>query len=280
MYCNHVVSGVVFSAIFSGVIGGILWVIQNKKKISKKSAAVIFIVTTISWNLFYFKILRENNELTINNPDSSMLIEQDSIFLTIKNKDPKLYNEFKQIVSTLQKKSKSKEEIQNEITKKLISLTNNRILFAPDKNVISHIQMVIKQMGFLQKESADKCLKFIFPDTGEDFSELIKISILFPPELYAQRVKTDKEMIIASYGEKQHQFSVESSSLALQDIEHIMIDMVHKYGEDIALLESPHRANTNKEKSCKLLIDLNKRVVELPPEKSARIYRYFMSQLQ
>ncbi|CAM3845676.1 hypothetical protein [Xenorhabdus thuongxuanensis] len=33
----------------------------------------------------------------------------------------------------------------------------------------------------------------------------------------------------------------------------IMVDMVHKYGEDITLLESSLSANTNKEKSCSFI---------------------------
>ncbi|WP_339373959.1 hypothetical protein [Xenorhabdus ehlersii] len=135
-------------------------------------------------------------------------------------------------------------------------------------------------MEFLQKESAEKCLWFDLPDINRDIYDILELSKLFPKDLYNQRLRSDREMIIASYSEKQYQSSAEDDVLALQDIETIMVDMVHKYGEDITLLESSQSANTNKEKSCQILIDINKRFIVLPPEKSARLYHYLMRQMQ
>ncbi|WP_187651687.1 hypothetical protein [Xenorhabdus sp. TS4] len=132
----------------------------------------------------------------------------------------------------------------------------------------------------MQKESAEKCLWFVLPDINRDIYDILELSKLFPKDLYNQRLRSDREMIIASYSEKQYQSSAEDDVLALQDIETIMVDMVHKYGEDITLLESSQSANTNKEKSCQILIDINKRFIVLPPEKSARLYRYLMRQMQ
>ncbi|MBE8595853.1 hypothetical protein [Xenorhabdus sp. BG5] len=271
---------IVFSGIFSGLVGGILWTIQKKGRMSKNVSIVIFIIATIGWNVFDFKVLRSTKGGIIDGTDLVIEKEDEPIFLTIKNKDPKLYDEFKQKILALQKEGKSHDVIYGEVVNKLISLVNKRILFALDKDIVAHAQLVIKQMEFLQQVSAEKCLRFVFPEMNKNVYDLLEISKSFPKELYNQRIKADRELIISSYSEQQYQSSDKDDVLALQDLETIMVDMVHKYGEDITLLDSYQSVTTNKEKSCELLIDINKRFIELPPERAARLYRYLMSQSQ
>ncbi|PHM46316.1 hypothetical protein Xmau_00726 [Xenorhabdus mauleonii] len=273
--------GAVLSAIFSGILGGILWTMKKKGKLSKNVSFVIFITLTVVWNIFYFEVIMKNNSLLINGNETVAFQWDTPVFLILKVKDPKVYGEFKELVSTLQKEGKNWDEILSEIAKKTVSLTNERILFAPDENVISHIKVVIEQMEVLQKISGEKCLHFVMPDLKKSLQVNFDMLKFFPKELYLRRVKTDEEMIMASYGEKQYQLSNESNELAFADFNAVIFDLIHnKYGNDFLLLESPESAYSNAEKSCELLIDMNKKIVELPPEKAARIYRYLISQIQ
>ncbi|MBI6550102.1 hypothetical protein [Xenorhabdus lircayensis] len=94
---------------------------------------------------------------------------------------------------------------------------------------------------------------------NQTFSDVVKISKSFPKELYIQRIATDKEMLIASYGQKKHQSSVEDRERVKQDIETVMADLAQKYGDDIVLLESPENSSTDKVKICEIYIYVNKK---------------------
>ncbi|MDC9594571.1 hypothetical protein [Xenorhabdus sp. IM139775] len=271
---------IVFSGIFSGLVGAILWVMQKKGKISKTIAIVIFIVITVGWNLFDFKVLRSNKGFVIDETGFVISKGDESIFLIIKNKDPKLYDEFKQRIIALQKEGRSHDIIYGEVANQIISLTNQRISFAPDKELLSHINIIVKQLEHLQKESAEKCLRFALPEMNKNIYDLLDMEKLFPKALSIQRNKANREMIIASYSERQYQSTIEDYVLALQDLETIMLEMVNQYGEDIALLDSVQSINANQEKGCELLVDINKRFLALPPERAARLYRYMMHQKQ
>ncbi|MDX7987806.1 hypothetical protein FE392_10760 [Xenorhabdus sp. 12] len=273
--------GAVLSAIFSGILGGILWAVKKKGILSKNVSYVIFITLTIIWNIFYFKILMKDYGLPINDKETVGFQWESPVFLVLKDKDPKVYSEYRELVSALKKEGKSRDEMLSEMAKKIVLLTNERILFAPDENVISHINVVIEQMEFLQTVSGEKCLNFVMPDLRKSLKVNLDMLALFPKELYLRRVKADEAMIIASYGEKKYQRSNENSELALEDFNAVIFDLIHnKYGKDFLLLESSQSAYSNAEKSCEMLIDINKQIVELPPEKAARIYRYMISQMQ
>ncbi|MDC9582215.1 hypothetical protein PSI15_11680 [Xenorhabdus sp. PR6a] len=271
---------IIFSGIFSGLVGAILWIIQKRGRISKAIAVVIFIIATVGWNLFDFKVLRSNKGFGVEGTEFVISKGDESLFLIIKHKDPKLYDEFKQKIMTLQKEGKGHDIIYGEVANQIISLTNQRILFAPDKELLSHINIIVKQLEHLQKESAEKCLRFALPEMNKNIYDLLDIAKSLPKALYLERSQIDREMIIASYSERQYQSSAEDYILALQDLETIMLGMVHQYGDDIALLDSVQSVNANKEKGCELLVDINKRFLALPPERAARLYRYMMHQKQ
>ncbi|MDC9614110.1 hypothetical protein ABLB69_15940 [Xenorhabdus khoisanae] len=271
--------GIVFSTVFGGVVGGIFWFMGNKGLISKTVSTVIFLVAMSGWNLFYFKVLKGQNDSVIDGMESVMKKIDLPIFLTIRDKDPKVYDELKQEVLTLKKEGKSNDEIELVILNKILALLDSRFLFAPDENIISQASVIVKQMEFLQQKSAEQCFNFIFPTMNENFSDIEKIAKSFPKELYKQRLQADREMLIASYDGKKRQFSVEDGELVLQDLETVKFDLAQKYGDDITLLESLQSGSTDKVKSCDMYIHMNKKILELPPERAARLYRYFVSHL-
>ncbi|MBD2793531.1 hypothetical protein [Xenorhabdus szentirmaii] len=288
---NHVV----FSGVFGGIVGGLLWSMQKKGWLSKTASIAIFIIFMIGGNLFSAKILQDNGRRVIDGIDS-MIAKEDKfviegtnfalknddkmVLIMLKENAPKVYEEIKQQIITLEKEGKSYFEIYSYFINRYSALIDERIVFAPDENVIAHAKVSIKQMEFLHKKDAGLCLNFVMPEVEGEIAEIIKIAESFPKALQIERLNTDIAMIIASYGDKQPQVSSEDSELASQDIETIMEVMVHQYGEDLTLLMSPQHAKANKEKSCEMLIEMNKKFIGLPTERAARSYRQIMRELQ
>ncbi len=268
MNWTHVIIAGYVGAVIAAVVG----VARRKGWIGKVSALVIALVAIVVWNIVDVKYLiardgKEAAQVQVNQLDE--VFSQMPVYQIMKEHQPAFFADIRQQAIKMYQQGKAEQDIIDAIQPQILAFQIKHLQDAPDANVVAYMQINMQQTAMVQKSSDDACFRFLFPAVKGG----INAARLLPREVSVRRMAVDGEMLRSAFGPQKHTVTAQERQQAQADIQPVVQQLVHKYGQDVALLSEPQKAQGKEGMVCNMVQELWRNVLLLPQPKAAAIIR-------
>ncbi len=192
-------------------------------------------------------------------------------FETIKKHEPETYNKLVEDLGNLKENGSSRQEGIDRVRQQISKVVIRRLPAASDEAILDYMQVTLDEMKYLNDQSGALCFRFLYTEVegGVDGSKV------FPREIQERDFDALNRVIETSVGSES---IVPQESDVLANLETVYREIYHRYGDDARELEDPVNSSLPPSRICDITHSLYTRVMTLPPDESADIFRWMFAQ--
>lgn len=255
------------SAVIAVIIARLIF---GKKPEKKTVYSIVIVVLFFVFNSLSKEfILPELNMRQALN-DIERVTKDTPAFTSIKQYEPEIYQKLVDSVLVAVKEGANQQQLTDLIRTQISSLIEARMPHASDEALIAYVSVMISEMEVLSKQGNGLCYKFLFPKVAGG----IDARKVFSKEMQQRDLAALNEIIKTSNIKK----PTPEQSTVLPYLQPVIITLSEQHGDDVSLLDDPAAPNVDKEKVCKVSIDLYRGILALPIEQSAPTLRWMFGQ--
>lgn len=223
---------------------------------------ILFFVFLGVFRAFITPALLSNNELA--NMEEEML--KISLFRTIKEQEPELYQQFQQQLENGLKKGADLQQMITIARAQIQPLLVKRLPTASNQALVEYGQAISATISELRRKSSDACVQLLFPQANRFSSALDHVS-----QSNQNLIMQATEKVII----EQVNIAAPADTMVQPLLFKIAQAMDKKHGQNsMAIFQNPYQS---KDKSCKIVDDFYIEVFKLEDEKAANVLRYLFA---
>jgi hypothetical protein len=195
------------------------------------------------------------------------------LFRTIKRAEPQAYRKMSAAMNDSRMLGKSEAELVATMRPYISDLARKYLSVASDEAVIAAVQVAIVEAEAIASKSANTCYDFFYLHPGSQpiiLSEYVSVEI-------QQRDLSSIAAVIDTGSTSPQQIPSEKEISPL--LTEVLDELTQKYpAADLAALANPSDSGVEREKVCRMTIDLYRQVLVLPPKYRTRLLRFLLAQ--
>lgn len=265
MFSQPILISLALSLLWLAVI--VLLVVRGK--LGKFVAALLLILPLLAGNLYYFHLLRPQQQQQTRLDAAQDRLASIPVWRTIKVQQPALYQQASEELRQALIAGMTEQQALDRLRPLLSDLLGQRIGAAEDADIIRYIRISVEEMKQLRQQSAELCFRFIYPQVkgGVEMSERL------PQALTESEMAAIETLLINSLGAEQES-DLKAGRAQLQSV---VMALYKQWGSDLQSLNTPAEPGVDKGKLCDMTIDLYQSVLALGDKKSANVLRIIIS---
>jgi len=205
--------------------------------------------------------------------DVDAALSENAAFSALKQYDPAAYKTLANDFSTELAGGVPRAKIVDELAARGIAVAVKRLPTASDQAVIAFAHVVTKEIGELRRQDPKACVRWLFPMKGTS----VDLRTYVPQELRDSSYAAFAEVIKSSAQGPQ---SIPALAEVAVDQQLIGAELREHYGDKVALLQRAHDPSVDATAVCAMAADSYGYILQLPPERAARLLRYSYSKMQ
>ncbi len=254
--------------------GGIAVIIASlifgRKPANKIAYSIVIAILFFTFNFASKEFILPDLNLRQALNDIERVTQETPAFGSIKKYEPEVYQKLVDSVLAAVKEGANQQQIADIVRTQISSLIESRLAHASDDALVSYVNVMISEMEILSNQGNGLCYKFLFPQVAGG----IDARKAFTKEMQQRDLAALDEIIKSSNTKK----TIPEQSTVMPYLQPVIIALSEKHGDDVTLLDNPSAPNVDKEKLCKVSIDLYRGVLALPVEQSAPVLRWMFGQ--
>jgi len=205
--------------------------------------------------------------------DVEVGLSENAALVALKQYDPTAYKAVADTLSAELANGVPKAAIIDHLFGRVVTAALGRLPTASDSSVIGFSRVVVKEMAELNRQDPKACVRWLFPTPGDS----VDLQTYLSQELRNDSYQALAEVIRTSAESPQ---PIPTSAGVADDQQVVSAQLRQRYGENLALLQRVHAPSTDAATVCAIVIDLYNYMLQLPPERAARLLRYRFSSSQ
>jgi hypothetical protein len=262
-------------AIVSGAVAGALaYMIVGAPKDDRGKFSVTFVVIFIviyALSRIYF-LPHANGWYEVKRVEAEL--QGYASFRAVKKYDAKVYQAMLDDIRKVVMEGGSRDQALGAARIHMIALVKARLPTASNESVAAYMDIMMAELGVLEKKGGDSCYRFLFPQSGAP----LDFSGQFSKKMQKDDLDALAEVIESSASDPQPLPDQEEVVAKLQVV---YSRMVEEYGEEIGLLDNAAgvTGEADKRRICDMTGSLYDKILAQPAHESGKILRFMMSQV-
>lgn len=204
--------------------------------------------------------------------DVNAALSENATMLALKQYDPAAYKTLANDLSTGLADGVPRAKLVDDLGARVTAIGFKRLPTASNQAVLAFADVATKEMGELKRQDPKACVRWLFPMQGTS----VDLTTYVSQELRDGSYTALAEVVKSSAEDPQ---PIPALAEVAADQQLIASELRDKYGDKVGLLQRAHDPSVDATAVCAMAADLYGNILQLPPERSARLLRYFYSKM-
>ena len=258
------------AAASGGIAALIATLIFGKRPENKAAFAMVFVLLFVVLNTLAKQLTLPGVNAQLGVDDIEAAFDEVPAFASIKKYEPEMYQELVDTVADAAQQGRGQQQVIDLVRSQISGLVESRLPHASDEAIVTYLGVLVTEMRELHKQGNGLCFKLLFPQVGGG----IDGRKVFSEETQKRDLMALDEIIKTSNFRR----VIPAEITVMPSLEPIFVDLYNKFGDDVSMIENPSAANVDKDKVCRITMDLYKKVLALPQKEAANALRWLFSQ--